>query len=176
MLDSLVPILDLGDLGMNMRHLGIQLKQHGLAFSELLANLAAAVCPLWGSWLVLQQRGEVLTQLLLVVLQQRIQLLGTSYVWWQADGRDMDGRCRWQGSSMLRETLKVIPASIQQPYHISQDGSGMVKGGSHLYAQVVSANPAPFYLLSDHICLCKPCLRPAVADGHKGQRCHGAIP
>ena len=38
------------------------------------------------------------------------------------------------------KALILIPPRIQQPGHLSQDGSGMhvVKGGSNLYAQVVS--------------------------------------
>ena len=62
-LDSLGPVLDLGDLAVSMIHLSVQLKQHVLASCKGLAALVAAVCRDWRGWLVRQQGGEVLAQL-----------------------------------------------------------------------------------------------------------------
>ena len=49
----------------------------------------------------------------------------------------MNRRSRGQWGRLLWKPLIIAFALIQQPDHLSQDSSGMVKGRSHLYAQVV---------------------------------------
>ena len=49
----------------------------------------------------------------------------------------MNCKSKGQWGRLLWEALIIALALIQQPDHLSQDSSGMVKGGSHLYAQVV---------------------------------------